>query len=50
MTLIFLSKKYWINAEKQGDKVESPYNESAKKNNLLTIFTTTPIATATSSV
>lgn len=50
MMLIFSSKKYWANTEKQGDKVESPHNESSKKNDLLTIFTTAPIATVISSV
>ncbi|XP_011636151.1 protoheme IX farnesyltransferase, mitochondrial [Pogonomyrmex barbatus] len=49
MMLIFSSKKYWANTEKQGDKIESNYSESTKKNDLLTIFTA-PIATATSSV
>jgi hypothetical protein len=51
MMLIFSSKKYWANTDKQEDKIESSHNESAKKNDLLTtIFTTAPIATATSSV
>ncbi|XP_036151396.1 protoheme IX farnesyltransferase, mitochondrial isoform X2 [Monomorium pharaonis] len=50
MMLIFSSKKYWATMDKQGDQVESSHSESTKKNNLLTILTTTPIATATSSV
>lgn len=50
MMLIFSSKKYWTNTDKQEDKVESPHNESTKKNGLLTIFTTGPITAATSSV
>ncbi|KYM98015.1 PREDICTED: protoheme IX farnesyltransferase, mitochondrial isoform X1 [Cyphomyrmex costatus] len=45
MMLILSSKKYWANANKQEDKVESSHNESTKKNDLLTIFTA-PIATS----
>ncbi|KAG5341358.1 COX10 protein, partial [Acromyrmex heyeri] len=45
MVLILSSKKYWTNTDKQGDKVESSHNESAKKNDLLTIFTA-PIVTS----
>jgi protoheme IX farnesyltransferase len=47
MLLILLSKKYWINTEKQEDKIVS-YNVPAEKNNLLTIFTS--IASTTSSM
>lgn len=47
MMLMFSSKKYWTNTEKQEDKIESSHSESTKKNDLLTIFTA-PIATATS--